>query len=180
MYVPTAPDKEISTAKYTFTLTRKSISESDAAARLKVDQAIATCSTNFLGALPLSVSTYSPYPGKQFTMTLTSTSWGKFDETQISRLKPGELATLDLKYLYIPLTARWVNPGPVTDINANTLVVTVAGGGEQAGEYQSLNSRTDSIWRSPWPLGEVRTMNFAIRLASCGVPSTYVYFHPQG
>ncbi len=180
VYVPTAPDKEISTAKYTFTLTRKSISESDAAARLKVDQAIATCSPNFLGALPLTVSTYSPYPGKQFTMSLTSTSWGKFDETQISKLKPGELATLDLKYLYIPLTASWVNPGPVTDINANTLVVTVAGGGEQAGEYQSLNSRADSIWRSPWPVGEVRTMNFAIRLASCGIPSTYVFFHPQG
>ncbi|MEI7944019.1 MAG: hypothetical protein WCI25_04290 [Actinomycetes bacterium] len=177
MYVPTAPDKEISTAKYTFTLTRKSTSELDAAARLKVDQAIATCTPNFLGAMPLSVSTYSPYPEKPpFTMTLTSTSWGKFDETQISKLKPGELATLDLKYLYIPLTANWVNPGPVTDINANTLVVTVGG---VADSYQPLNS-SGSIWRTPWPVGEVRTMNFSVPLSLCGKPSSYVFFHPQG
>jgi hypothetical protein len=177
MYVPTAPDKEISTAKYTFSLTRKSTTELDAAARLKVDQAIASCVPNFLGSLPLSVSTYSPYPEKPpFTFTLTSTSWGKFDETQISKLKPGELAKLDLKYLYIPLTANWVNPGPVVDINANTLVVTVGG---VADSYQPLNS-SGSVWRTPWPVGEVRAMNFSVPLSLCGKPSGYVYFHPQG
>ena len=176
VYVPTAPNKEISTAKYTFTLTRKSTAELDSAARVKVDQAIASCTPNFLGSLPLVVSTYSPYPANVFTFSLISTSWGKFDESQISKLKPGELASLDLKYLYIPLAANWVNSGPVTDINANTLVVTVGG---VVDAYQKLNS-SGTIWRSPWPVGEVRTMNLEVPLSLCGKPASYVSFHPQG
>ena len=176
VYVPTAPNKEISTAKYTFTLTRKSTAELDSAARVKVDQAIASCTPNFLGSLPLVVSTYSPYPANVFTFSLISTSWGKFDESQISKLKPGELASLDLKYLYIPLAANWVNSGPVTDINSNTLVVTVGG---VVDAYQKLNS-SGTIWRSPWPVGEVRTMNLEVPLSLCGKPASYVSFHPQG
>ena len=118
-------------------------------------------------------------------MNLDSYSWGTFDRKQeyLARLKVGELGTLDLKYLTIPLKMNWINTGTLTDVGGS-LVTTISTG--TWGFSDTTSGRlggagwTHPIWMYNWQLGATRVWTIGVPITDCSKKAEYVDFHTQG
>ena len=180
IYIPGLAASKTTSFTYKFELKRSSGVQLDDAANVKIESLIATCNKNFLGDVPIKITATNGA-----VMNLDSYSWGTFDRKQeyLARLKVGELGTLDLKYLTIPLKMNWINTGTLTDVGGS-LVTTISTG--TWGFSDTTSGRlggagwTHPIWMYNWQLGATRVWTIGVPITDCSKKAEYVDFHTQG
>ena len=180
IYIPGVAASKTTSFTYKFDLKRASNTQLDDAAKVKIENLIATCNKSFLGDVPIKITATNGA-----MLSLDSYSWGAFDWKQefLARLKVGELAALDLKYVWIPLKMNWVNTGSVTDVGGS-LVTTISTG--TWGFNDTTSGRlggagwTHPIWMYDWKLGATRVWTVAVPITECAKRAEYVNFHTQG
>ena len=180
IYIPGIAPSKTTSFTYKFELKRASSIQLDEAAKVKIENLITSCNKNFLGDVPIKITATNGA-----MMSLNSYSWGSFDWKQefLARLKVGELAALDLKYVWIPLKMNWVNTGSLTDVGGS-LVTTISTG--TWGFNDTTSGRlggagwTHPIWMYDWQLGATRVWSVAVPITECAKRAEYVSFHTQG
>jgi hypothetical protein len=179
IYIPGLAASKTTSFTYKFELKRASSNQLDDAAKVKIENLIAACNKNFLGDVPIKITATNGA-----AMSLESYSWGVFDWKQefLARLKVGELGTLDLKYVSIPLKMNWVNTGSQKDVGG-ALVTTISTG--TWGYNDTTSGRlggvgwTHPIWMYDWQLGATRVWTIGVPITDCSKKAEYVDFHTQ-
>ncbi len=179
-YIPGVAASKTTSYTYKFELKRASSNQLDEAAKAKIENLISACNRKFLGDVPIKITATNGA-----VMSLDSYSWGVFDWKQetLARLKVGELGTLDLKYVFIPLKMNWVNTGSLKDVSGS-LVTTISTG--TWGYNDTTSGRlggagwTHPIWMYDWQLGATRVWTVAVPITECSKRAEYVDFHTQG
>ena len=179
IYIPGTTPSRTTSFTYNFTLQRPSKAQQDEVAKAKIERLIATCNANFLGGVPINIRAING-----MTMSLNSYSWGSFDWKQdsLARLKIGELASLDTRYIYIPLNMNWVNTSNISDL-AGALVTTISTG--TWGYNDTTSGRLGGagwrhpIWMNGWQPSSTRVWTVSVPISECGKKAEYVDFHTQ-